>query len=280
VPSIDGGLIFLSDQSSNLTVLHHTTAVAHSIGTRPLLHTILPQAITRLCLGPVRPPWLLKDVPGPISQPIIGTCADGSVYAFTLLTPEASLLLKYLENLVYWDAAARLVRIKRDETTMIVIDPERAIWHHAMTSSRSTTASLSGTTTTASTGSASALAAGNYSINADHLQRFILPGGAAALAALLMQEASEDDDEEVMLRVGNDVATRCLRFMELCETVCWRRGAANKDDDDDDADNNEDAMTMDSDDGKEKEKEDETVQLQDAVRHCVVWLRAVAGDIL
>jgi hypothetical protein len=68
--------------------------------------------------------------------------------------------------------------------------------------------------------------------------------------------------------------------MELCETVCWRRGAANKDDDDDDADNNEDAMTMDSDDGKEKEKEDETVQLQDAVRHCVVWLRAVAGDIL
>jgi hypothetical protein len=65
----------------------------------------LPQSITKFSRGITRAPWYERrsPLPGVLADDIAGATTDGTVYHFTILTNEARLLLKFLENLVHWN---------------------------------------------------------------------------------------------------------------------------------------------------------------------------------
>jgi hypothetical protein len=65
----------------------------------------LPQSVIKFAKGKVRMPWYERETPvcGVLEDDIIGATTDGTIYHFTLLTNEARLLLKFLENLMRWN---------------------------------------------------------------------------------------------------------------------------------------------------------------------------------
>jgi hypothetical protein len=253
-------LMFITDRSGSLAVLPHPTTATHNSGIQPLLQTTLPQSITRLAHAPVRPPWHANtNTPGILASNIIGTTVDGTVYSLAILDQSSRILLKFLENLVLWDRVGVLVRGKRNDSMgMVIIDPEPEAWR-AQTQSPTASFSFgapgwsqqSPGSRSARGGKALYSTAGNYCVNADRLESFLLPGGSKQLLELLQRSGW---DSEVDLRVGNDVETRQQRFMELCE--------------------------------KALPPEDEELdgpahgRLKQVVGQCVAWLRDIAGDFL
>ena len=65
----------------------------------------LPQSVTKISTGFHRAPWYQVEQPvaGILADDVVGSTTDGTVYHFTILSNEARLLLKFLENLVQWD---------------------------------------------------------------------------------------------------------------------------------------------------------------------------------
>ena len=253
-------LLLITDRSATLAVLPHPTTTSHQTGVQPLLQTTLPQCITRLAHAPVRPPWLSSiKSSGVLASNIIGTTVDGTVYSLTILDQPSRVLLKFLENLVLWHREGILVRTGRSEGKgASIIDPEMETWKARVTSSRAVFAFGGGTAMPhdpgfgrSSTGHGSPGSAGDYCINADRLQQFVLPGGTELLLQWLLQS---DWEHETLIRVGNDVETRCKRFIELCDDV------------------------IPSDHGESESSGRE--RLERAVGRCILWLRNVAGDFL
>ncbi|KAF2456146.1 mono-functional DNA-alkylating methyl methanesulfonate N-term-domain-containing protein, partial [Lineolata rhizophorae] len=102
-------VILVSDKSGALTGLYQPPShLPHSsqFSTPHLFTAHFPRSITRLrhTDGSLRPPWHRHDattttLPGVAAADILGSAADGTIYAFSLLRPPYWQLLKFLENL-------------------------------------------------------------------------------------------------------------------------------------------------------------------------------------
>lgn len=87
-----------SDKAENPTAKHSMAMIA-------VFEAELPSSITRLRVGNIRPPWQpdLSALPGIISNDIIGSSSDGSLFSFTILDAERWRLLRFIQNMCLRD---------------------------------------------------------------------------------------------------------------------------------------------------------------------------------
>jgi hypothetical protein len=99
-------LVLVSDKTCSLTGLFHPPDDCFE---RSDAHTLfeahLPRSVTRIQRGDIRPPWRRsshypQSTPGIMVNDIIGTCSDGTVYNFSILSEFALKLLKLIQNLI------------------------------------------------------------------------------------------------------------------------------------------------------------------------------------
>ena len=103
-------IVLLTDKSCNITGLFHPPHKTYRSTTTTLFEACLPRSVTRISRGSIRPPWRrpCRDytssspppITGIITDDIIGTATDGTVYAFSILSQSALGLLRFLQNLI------------------------------------------------------------------------------------------------------------------------------------------------------------------------------------
>jgi hypothetical protein len=172
-----------------------------------------PQCVTKFSRGAVRAPWYerRKLVTGVLTDDIFGAATDGTIYHFTLLSEVASLLLKFLENLVRWDEIENQISMLRLEQQSVlgndhsVIENEKIDW--PVQNIVIDPEFMPG-------------AAGHrvrrdqYGINGELLEPFLLRNGDARLMSMLSRDEHETRDEESRY-VGNHQEMRWRKFCEL-----------------------------------------------------------------
>ena len=102
-PNPSSNLILLADKACNVTGLLHPPHRSKRADTKAIFEAHLPRSITRLQRGAIRPPWRLPLVghrSGVLVDDIIGSCSDGTVYAFSIIDEPALRLLRYIQRLI------------------------------------------------------------------------------------------------------------------------------------------------------------------------------------
>ncbi|KAF2713263.1 hypothetical protein K504DRAFT_134278 [Pleomassaria siparia CBS 279.74] len=110
ITGLPATIVLLTDKACNVTGLFHPVQPTNKFATDTVFEACLPRSITRLQRGSIRPPWRRPcysytstfplPIPGIVTDDILGSSTDGSVYAFSILSHPALLLLKLLQNLV------------------------------------------------------------------------------------------------------------------------------------------------------------------------------------
>ncbi|KAF2194286.1 hypothetical protein K469DRAFT_548270 [Zopfia rhizophila CBS 207.26] len=120
-------LVLLADKSCSLTGLFQMPTRTYKSAAPTIFEAHLPRSITRLQRGNIRPPWRrpVHDIPhypaanatasctslhsasssgstiaGVLADDILGSCSDGTVFTFSILSESAFKLLKFIENLI------------------------------------------------------------------------------------------------------------------------------------------------------------------------------------
>lgn len=120
-------LVLVSDKSCSLAGLLVPTTTTIKNAAPTIFNAQLPRSITRLRRGDVRPRWR-REYPtsfhpsasptllptGILADDILGTASDGSLLAFSVLSPAAFTLLSFLEKLIRAHGAAPPYRPSRD----------------------------------------------------------------------------------------------------------------------------------------------------------------------
>lgn len=96
-------VLLLSDKKCTVAGLLRPPHRMNKSDTHTLFEAQLPRSVTRLQHGDIRPPWR-RPLSGPpigiLADDIFGTCSDGAVYNFTILSDPALKLLKLIQNLI------------------------------------------------------------------------------------------------------------------------------------------------------------------------------------
>jgi hypothetical protein len=238
-------ILLIADKYGTITGLSHPVKKSHQTAAQTFFELSLPQCVTRFKSGPIRPPWRRQRTTGIITDDIIGSCTDGTIYSFTIVDHEARVLLKFLENLVRWEERVGLGRKGRgffgsspkddvntdDEersTDRFIIDPE---WEATGPSQRKT----------------------SYAINADVLERFLECDGISSLLRTLELDDGFESGERAGATGrwnGNARSERIKRFKECLFNLLGDEGLDPEED------------------------------LESACRRCVDWLRGVLVGML
>ncbi|KAF2010468.1 hypothetical protein BU24DRAFT_58917 [Aaosphaeria arxii CBS 175.79] len=109
-PSPDpNSIVLVSDKKCSVAGLLYPTHRTFKNSTTTLFEARLPRSITRLARGAIRPPWrrpftptstATQQITGIIADDIIGTSSDGTATTFSILTPQALKLLRFLQNII------------------------------------------------------------------------------------------------------------------------------------------------------------------------------------
>jgi hypothetical protein len=97
--------VLFADKWCGVSGLLHPRHRMHTLDTHTLFEAHLPRSVTKLKRGDIRPLWR-RPVDGPstpsgvLVDDIIGSCTDGTVYSFSILSETALNLLKVIQNLV------------------------------------------------------------------------------------------------------------------------------------------------------------------------------------
>ena len=204
-------ILLTADRAGALVGLEPGYGHKYQVSARTLFECSLPQPITKLVQGNIRPPWrrIQSAQSGVLADNIVGSTADGTFYSLSIIDPKARVLLKFLENLCAWSkqergATALRRRLSASSASsssgttspQITIDPERDSALHSGLSARRKT---------------------HNHVDGDALECLLLVGGRARLKEMLQREGAVDDPSERYR--GNDVQTRIRRFREVVEAA-------------------------------------------------------------
>lgn len=96
-------IVVLSDKGCNVTGLLHPPQRMNKSDTHTLFEASLPRTVTRLHQANIRPPWRRPYSGAPagiLCDDLVGSCTDGTIYSFSVLSDSAFILLKLIQNLV------------------------------------------------------------------------------------------------------------------------------------------------------------------------------------
>lgn len=102
-PPRSATVALLADKTCTVTGLLHPPHRMKKSDTYAVFEAHLPRSVTRLQRGDIRPPWrrpVEGPPPGVLVDDIIGTCSDGTVYGFSILSEPAFELLKFFHDLI------------------------------------------------------------------------------------------------------------------------------------------------------------------------------------
>ncbi|KAF2732721.1 hypothetical protein EJ04DRAFT_544502 [Polyplosphaeria fusca] len=123
-------LVLVTDKNCNIAGLFHPPTRTHSSATTTLFEATLPRSVTRLARANIRPPWRRTirpgqtsplPIPGVLADDIVGSCTDGTIYSFSLLSLPAVRLLKIIQYLI----EARRRRQSARKPAAVVSSPRR-----------------------------------------------------------------------------------------------------------------------------------------------------------
>ncbi|KZM22727.1 nucleic acid binding [Ascochyta rabiei] len=102
-------LVLLTDKkTATISGLYHSGEVAFKNAATTLFEARLPRTVVRLQRGDIRPAWRRPSrftkrsdrLEGILVDDIIGACSDGTIYAFSIMSEPAHVILRLLQNLV------------------------------------------------------------------------------------------------------------------------------------------------------------------------------------
>ncbi|KIW02685.1 uncharacterized protein PV09_06122 [Verruconis gallopava] len=179
----------------------------------------VPQCVVKFTSANVRAPWYNRDtaVQGVLRDDIIGATADGTVYHFTILTDEARLLFKFLENLVRWNEVENQINILHLEqqsigprdTDMHTADSDEAVLAWPMQNVIIDPEFVPGAV-------GERKRRDQYGINGDLLDCFLGKNGRVNLCEMLNREGVANWKEESRY-VGNQRHMKWKKFRELVQ---------------------------------------------------------------
>ncbi|KAH8725580.1 mono-functional DNA-alkylating methyl methanesulfonate N-term-domain-containing protein [Phaeosphaeriaceae sp. PMI808] len=105
IPKPDTIVLATDKKSSSIVGLYHPPERTYNSASPTIFEACLPRTVVRIQNGDIRPPWRRPSHPshtptGILNNDIIGTCSDGTIYAFSILSPPARHLLRLLQNLI------------------------------------------------------------------------------------------------------------------------------------------------------------------------------------
>jgi len=97
-------LVLITDRDGSVTGIRQPERRPILNSTSACFEAELPCSITRLCNAAVRPPWRQNIVPGIVERDLLGSAADGSLFAFSVITETSWRLLRFVQNMCQRDA--------------------------------------------------------------------------------------------------------------------------------------------------------------------------------
>lgn len=284
--SLEHKFILVASENKKLAVISHPGEVGPEASafanSRTLVDTSLPNLITRLAIAPLRPPWL-KNIAHPvgvIGPDVIGSSPAGSITHIRMLDSRASHLLKYLQNLVYYDnmgrEAFRIHAANREHSQLSfkapVIDPLPRVANDFLHEYHATSGKTARNAANTSSKKHS-VDPSTFAIDGDMLDILVQASGRAKLMHLLTQDTwettissvdSESADEAQ--RNLNAKEQRLKRFVRIVEVVLG--ATPHENDEQDFGAKNEDNVSIDED-------NDENQDVRAAIDRCISWLKDI-----
>jgi len=97
-------LVLVTDRDGSVTGIRQPERRPILNSTSACFEAELPCSITRLCKAAIRPPWKQSTVPGIVERDLLGSAADGSLFAFSVITETSWRLLRFVQNMCQRDA--------------------------------------------------------------------------------------------------------------------------------------------------------------------------------
>jgi hypothetical protein len=213
-------IVLIADKYGSVTGISHPTKKSHQNAAETFFEISLPQCVTRFKRGEIRPPWRRnQSIPGVIADDIIGSCTDGTVFAFAIVDNPTRILLKFLENLVTWEERVRLGRRGRGFFPLSLSsnpNPSNDAYYNDDTEEERSTDRFIIDPEWETTGQPQRKS--SYAINADVLERFFEKDGVDTLRELLEHEDSGERSQNRGATGrwnGNSRQERARRFTEV-----------------------------------------------------------------
>lgn len=96
-------LVLITDRDGSITGIRQPERRPIMNSTSACFEAELPCSITHLCKVAVRPPWKQDTIPGIIERDLLGSAADGSLFAFSIITETSWRLLRFVQNMCQRD---------------------------------------------------------------------------------------------------------------------------------------------------------------------------------
>ena len=203
-------VVIAADRVGNIIGFEPKYGKRYEMAARTMFEAALPQYVTKLVQGDIRPPWRRINNPDVLADNILGSTMNGTFYSFCVIGNSTWVLLKFLENLCTWDRQAHEAELReegkrhssltpglsRTKPPLVTIDPEREPKvNPRLTAKRKT----------------------QNHINGDILEPLLRIGGRARVLRMLNREETDSDPSEQ--HRGNSKDARVRRFLEIIEGI-------------------------------------------------------------